>query len=674
MGPYTIRDFWDRRLTTSGRPDPNALVHGWSFQPSGLPTFQEARLSLSAEFGNDDDPDHSSILLVSAPGAVGKSTLAREIAYSTDSIYIDLADAAPVGANTLTGGLARAGLYDAWQAGSVTALIDGLDEARLKVTQEAFQSFLADIADLSAGRDIPTVLFGRTGAIETAWVILDDTESKTSIAVLEIGYFDAESSLAFATSTVGSLEPSYGEIRRQALTLLLSSLRDQTSNDGDRFAGYAPVIQAVSEHVAAETNPGAFLLDIKRGSQPVSMQSIVTGIMERDRGKLRGLEFKDDSLHDRLYSHEEQLGHLVSRVYGVAPPGLPDMDPEDAQVYEAALKDWVSDHPFIDYVSSNPSSTVFDAVIATTALQSTSATAGAKALEKELRRGVANPFLSEFYLRQPELIQPEHVGVVYASARAMLSLGDSASLFLGVDDDDPEALAEMEITIARRDTADPRVISLHTEQSGTIILGGHIEDVDLALPRARVEIGAGPEAIIVAPVNIQCKELVVSTDKLIVEGPPGRESNAVLLEAQEYIGGMSQVPIIRGGVQLAASWPTATTYPWTAFAADPLEVTDNRQLDEALRRFRNFVIYFRSNRYGGLARYQGSVNHRRMTKGPGQAVLDLMLREGILTLEQPMYFLNAQRLSDLTGMSFRDCMTRNFSPEAISFVGQALRP
>ena len=165
MSNYTIDNFWNQRLESSTPIDSAKLILGWSFIENGLDTFKEAPLTLSAEVGTQDDPAESALLLVSAPGAVGKTTLAKQIAFATGSVYIDLSIAAPVGANTLIGDIANSGLYQDWINGSVAVLIDGLDEARLKVTQEAFDAFLLDVATQSAGRDMPTVLFGRTGAI-----------------------------------------------------------------------------------------------------------------------------------------------------------------------------------------------------------------------------------------------------------------------------------------------------------------------------------------------------------------------------------------------------------------------------------------------------------------------------------------------------------------------------
>ena len=58
-----------------------------------------------------------------------------------------------------------------------------------------------------------------------------------------------------------------------------------------------------------------------------------------------------------------------------------------------------------------------------------------------------------------------------------------------------------------RDRDNPRVLNLETEQVGTICLGTQVEDVDAVVPHARVEVGPGPEAVLIAPINIQCNDL-----------------------------------------------------------------------------------------------------------------------------------------------------------------------
>ena len=272
MENYTIDGFWIQRLGTPTVRAPTSLVKGWSFEYEGLDTFKEAPLTLSTgDFGEDADPMRSPILLVSAPGAVGKSTLARQIAFTTGSIYVDLAKADPVGGNTLTGGLARSKYYSAWEREAVTALIDGLDEANLKTTKGGFEAFLSDVAELSAQRTIPTVLFGRTGAVQDAWLVLTEICGDV-VAVLEIGYYDADASVDFAESQLKASYPhrNHPAVDRQALTLLLDRLRRQTVSDGDRFAGYAPVLQAVAERVASENNPSTLVFSNATGHTTTS--------------------------------------------------------------------------------------------------------------------------------------------------------------------------------------------------------------------------------------------------------------------------------------------------------------------------------------------------------------------------------------------------------------------
>ena len=424
MSNYTISDFWNHRLRAAAPNSSATLIQGWSFIGSGLATFKEAPLALSAEVGSQDDPAGSSLLLVSAPGAVGKTTLGKQIAFSTGSVYVDLARAAPVGANTLIGGIANSGLYPNWTNGSVAVLIDGLDEARLKVTQEAFDAFLLDVATQAAGRSMPTVLFGRTGAIIHAWLVL--TETIDNVPILEIGYYGIEEAIEFSEGRLRAAAPHspFQPVERQAVVLLLQQLREQTSNEEGRFAGYAPVLEAVAKQVELETDPQALISRINRGEQSVTLQSIASALLQREQAKLGALQLQDATLVDRLYSPDEQLERIAAYVYESAPPELPSMSADDERAYTTALETWVPEHPFLDG-GRGFSSAVFGGMVIAKALMTPEASEAA--LQKELASGAAaNPFLFDFYTATgDDFIHPGHIGAVYASLRANLSLGES---------------------------------------------------------------------------------------------------------------------------------------------------------------------------------------------------------------------------------------------------------
>jgi hypothetical protein len=239
--------------------------------------------------------------------------------------------------------------------------------------------------------------------------------------------------------------------------------------------------------------------------------------------------------------------------------------------------------------------------------------------------------------------------------------------------DDEESLrAEVEITLARNGGERTRVMQFDSSQTGPVRLGAHVEDVDITVPQTDVVIGPGSESVLVAPISIQCAVLSLMTEKVIVECPSQRQASAVFLEAGIFDGAeMVSVPVVRGNVSLAAYWPGVQSHPWTSFATSPTQ-SDDPRLDEALRRLRKFVIAFRSHSRGRLARFKGKIEHARMTKGTGRAVLKHMLSEGILTLEGPMYFLDPDRLMQAAGITYADCMSRRFSPETLEFLRQAL--
>jgi hypothetical protein len=163
----------------------------------------------------------------------------------------------------------------------------------------------------------------------------------------------------------------------------------------------------------------------------VTLNTVVSAILERERGKLGNLQFDDPHLAQKLYSADEQLDRLIARIYRLLPPSLAGLSPDDAHRYDAALKIWVPEHPFLGRRDS-PSSAVFDAAIAVRALKRRDS--AELALKRELARGAAsaNPLLAEFYVPQGQdggliFLPSQLVGIIYASLRARLALGDTAS-------------------------------------------------------------------------------------------------------------------------------------------------------------------------------------------------------------------------------------------------------
>ena len=139
------------------------------------------------------------VVLISAVGATGKSALAHVLSNSISLPLLELAKHKPVGDNTLTGLLTSAfhvedlsKLFQGTRSGTYGVIIDGIDEARSKTTDKAFEAFLDDVARLCSGATTTSfVLLGRTQTLEECWDYL--TTKGTSVGLVTIDPFDLDS-------------------------------------------------------------------------------------------------------------------------------------------------------------------------------------------------------------------------------------------------------------------------------------------------------------------------------------------------------------------------------------------------------------------------------------------------------------------------------------------------
>lgn len=708
---YTIGEFWDPVLKSSGSTR-TLSVAGWSFQGHGFPTFKEAPLKLDLEITDDCDPKDAEIFLVSAPGAVGKTTLAKQIAYKTHSVYVDLSTADPVGGGSLTGWLHVSGL-NVPPHDQTAILIDGLDEARLKVTHASFEAFLKNVVQESSDHKRRTVIFGRTAAIEDAWLLLKDHVKvaglEVKVAGLEIGYYEPNDSVELADLIMRSAKASsHQEKEKEAAGLILERLRRTTQNDGSQFAGYAPVIDAVARRVSGETNCGSLISTIKNDDElPITLEDIARDILVREKDKLvrekderhARVSFKDPKLRSLLYKPTEQVERLIACIYDVAPPLFPPgMSRVDEETYSNALDKWVPDHPFLGRGRRNqPVTSVFDAFISAKALLPSQAPAWARsperklaserALVRELKRGaMANPFLYEFYLNQVgSEIPSEHVGVIYSSLRASLSGDDTANLTIDEipEEDHPcgsdgldELRSEVEITVKRG--ANPLSSKALQMYQDDIRFGAHVEDVFVVAANAKVVIGAGePEATLVSPINIRCREIEIAA-KVFVEPPEQAEQAVVVLHADVFSNNdhenNAHVKVYQG-VELICISGKTLRYPWVHYSTTPpVTPSVTFKVVEALQRFRNYVIVFRAHGRGRLARSGRKLGNTRMAKGTGKDVFEAMVAHGILSKDsnRDMYYLDPDKLFNLTGVTYKDCMAGRLGQKAAEFVQAAI--
>lgn len=331
------------------------------------------------------------VAIISASGAVGKSTLAAEIAVQCKVPLWDLSLFGSVGAASLPGRLSQAyghkasSIHEAISLSSAFLVIDALDEAQIKASYSGFEAFVQDIADLvkdSAGCGV--VLLGRTQISETVYLILDAAGIEVCTYTIEPfteaqgrDYVNRRARLLSLQSGVhGSEIPmvvhpdKYQKVRDLILGKLGEALsqcgsKSSASQEAKCFMGYAPVLDAVATLLSRATNFQTLENEINdlgyegdNAEAPLCiLENVVEQIIEREREyKLKkNLQPMLSVLGadsgwadwDLLYQQKEQVARLLGRVLSTRPE-IERVVPEPMQsAYEKGVESFLPDHPFL---------------------------------------------------------------------------------------------------------------------------------------------------------------------------------------------------------------------------------------------------------------------------------------------------------------------------------------
>lgn len=697
---YTIDGFWRQRL---GDGDPPALQdrEGWSSGGDPIDGFVEPPLVLGSEqeFGKTRIDD-AGVILVAAPGAVGKTTFTRQLCALTGAIRVDLSQTGALGDNFLSGGLHKVNAYGAFHNGEVGVMIDGLDEALLKTSSEGLIDFLRDVLEMAGEQTKPIVISGRTGSINEAWLIL--TDHGFTAPVVQIEYFDEARAEQLASGALRRILSGQSASSRpmttadnEAIRLLLKKLRDATAADSNLFSGYAPVLEAIARQVAAYANPQELVGQLA-GEGSVDIRRVVEDILSREQSKVAQLTLSNPDLQGRLYTPKEQVARLVQRLFGaeVQPP-LPAMSDGDRAIYETALQRWLGEHPFLDGFGTGPSSAVFGGYLAAQALLGIETERGNAQSVLSGQGALPNPFLSTFYLPDDWEEEEEFgfsdlsdVPLVHASLVARIPASNSVILEIdGVEDEDE---VDIHLTWKSSTFESDRVLSGRVLVSGLLTFGGRIADVRVDAENVEVEIGNGIDAVLRAPVEISSKALLLNASNLTVEpsrspryqneagsdedkGSSQQEVSHVYLASRMQIE-TNKPPTIRvtHGAHLDVTWPNSRSYPWTEYSTVATQPPPP-ELAEAYGRMRKIVMPFKSDKYGSLAKYKKFVDHRRRTKGSGRKVLEHLLKtEVIRSLDHRFYQLDPNRLTEETGLTRDKIRNGEVVDQTVAFLRTAL--
>lgn len=661
---------------------------GWNNGCTHDESYVPAQLTLRNSF----DDLSQNVWLIGAPGAVGKSTLAKEIAAATGAIYLDLAEAATVAGNYMVGGLVYTNLLDSWKSGQAAVLIDALDEARLRVTQSGFEAFLADVAAVAKLGKHPVILLGRVGIIEEAWTIFSELQGFKP-PIFDIELFKQDEAERFVLARLVKLSKSMNPVTTRleypdlaqalethrsvymdAIHRIVVGLQELSVHDADKFVGYAPVLDAVATVIASLSNPARIGDEMQRVLEGEVLNRLTKEILSRETGKLvTQVSASTPGLPSGLYEPAEQLERLACRLFKLPPPPIPAyLAQHQVAAYEQAVQAMLPQHPFLDGTGNAPSSAVFAAATIAAALSCNrkDVASGAERYAGSAQH-TPNPFLFDFYKRSgasPANIPTEHIGLIFESVLARSEPGDTVRLSI---EGSENGVLDVEIIVDHIGREATR-LEYSAPSNGTIRIGRRVVGVAIDAEDAAVELGTGDQLELVAPVSINARSLKLSCDQMVVKADNNAlDGNMVTLEASELTTSPSiAAPLVRHGAKLQVAWPNSASYPWSTFSAPAVQEEDPRTGD-ALRALRRLTMAFRSHSKGQLARFKDKIEHARMLKGDiGSKVLAKLVGDDVIRLKGHMYYLDPDALGAVVGTSFLDVKMKSYSDITRKYMQQ----
>jgi hypothetical protein len=656
------------------------------------------------------EQEKPAVILISAVGATGKTTLAQVLSNQTKLPLLDLAKHKPVGDNTLTGLLTQAfsfdnltNIFEGLSKASFGVIVDGIDEGRSKTNAKAFEAFLDDVVRLCKGAPATSfVLLGRTQVLEDCWVYLG--EKGIEAGLISILPFDLDGARRYIDAfTRGDSSKQSGEYRQTRDMILdkLSAAFGKGSDASDQnflsFIGYPPVLDAIVTLLQEEQNFYALrsaLGDSCGNRVEVELlrriafyilrrektQKVIPNILTPIVGELGHTEF--DSIAARVFEKEEQCLRLVSHCLGRQPSLNPTHEPLIDEKYEARLASFLPEHPFISGRSFR--NAIFEAVALSTLFLSRDEASIDVALE------YFDCHKSNYHL---VLLLDSMASDRRVPVRALRAILESslefatrtASVSISVEGPETDKLQsgqpfEVEIEISMGiDQERPETFQFKGDLGGTttLELGSRFASTYVSLP-CEVVMSGTQEVELIAPVEISAPRIVLQAPAIVLRAPitslPAGTSplplrNQVFLEAETFASTVGKV--IQNGAELtlSAGSRTGLAHPLIQFVEDRRAYPNDALLRDKFMRLRRILVEFRSHSKGTMARFKHKIENERVLKNDlGRAILKSLLEHKVVALKGSHYFLNPENVDKHLGVSWIDLRKGRTSPKLEQFL------
>jgi hypothetical protein len=310
--------------------------------------------------------DTPSVILISAPAAVGKTMLARQLSSDTKALYWNLAEFS-LGSNFFVGTAVEHYGADGYsrfvkelKSGQRGLVLDAADEALVRAGKQNYVAAVQNLAKMiSDSQAASVIIFGREDTIDDTAEVL--TAQGVAVSRYAVAYFNRSQAEAFVKSKAeqrgSTVVQEFDAFLEKFFASVSLALGAETWDAARAFIGYAPVLDAVATFYTKAANPIRILESIRRSSDDNHVWELLVEIFERiltrEQDKF-AQNFGGDDAAKRdfgasAFTLRAQVSYLLnSRLDPEAFEFADSGDPEWLGELEDQIESQLREHPFRD--------------------------------------------------------------------------------------------------------------------------------------------------------------------------------------------------------------------------------------------------------------------------------------------------------------------------------------
>lgn len=650
-------------------------------------------------FTNYNDAE---VILISAPGATGKTAMSNYLSLRLDTPIYDLGKHDAVGANSISGLLMHNiveskdvfAYSNGLKSGLYSMIIDGLDEASIRITQSSFEAFLKDVAFFAKGsQGLPFLILGRPTVMEEASMVLEEMNVKTTL--LQIEPFTIEKAKDFIDSqvpqkAVNNYDRQYKNVRDYIINEIGGFFKNESEinhNVYERFIGYAPVLKSIVSLFTKKQDYHSLLNDLQSNKKQKFdlLVDIVERILLREQKKIHDevLPQVINNAHDTDFIKltEEKSGTIAEQCYRIMAYLVGEKavynifnDPTRDNLYNEKMNEWVKNHPFINKEKGWFENIVFESYV----IAKLSEMKNYKDITLKGLSGMRDAYSGSYLFTDMFYTITKAKDIDYRIAPYLISSfneldtpNKSSYVEILSDDDDETDDVHCELNMGYGRGEKEFEFSFTIKKREALILYSPIRSMNIDAP-INVKIDSG-KLELCAPVSIRCNSVYIASRDIVLSNSP-LDSNVVIdcetFTVQTVDGTMSSITNYNDNEHPLRIFTNSTlTYPFVNYLEDASTVGfADKETFERFQKFRRMMLMFRSHSKGVLARVCSKIDKRIGKTEMGKAIIDKLLKEKVLYREGIMYFVDNDMFAKVIGVKYNDLRSCNINSKTKDFL------